>query len=431
MSKLKNIPLYMQILIAMLVGLLVGYLFVATGHHVFVSHWIKPWGTIFIKLLKLIAVPLVFVSLLKGIIGMKDMLRLSRLGLKTISMYIATTIIAVSIGIASGLIVRPGAIFPADKTDELQAMYQDNVKNSASTAEAMKSRTVMDFVVDIVPENIFAATTDNSKMLQIIFVALLFGIALLAIEPVHANKITPAIDAVNQALLKVIDYIMVVAPIGVLALMAALVVDFDGDSGIFVALGAYALTVIFTLLLLVVVLYPLAYKLFTKQNPFHYLKNIFPIQLLAFSTSSSAATLPFTMEQSRKKLGIPDEVNSFVYPVGATINMDGTSCYQAISILFIAQIFGIELSMAQIISVIFLTVMASIGTPGIPGGSIVMTIMVMSTVGIPVEGMALIIGIDRPLDMLRTVVNVTGDTFVASVLDRKKDQLQSGFKEHA
>lgn len=421
MSKLKNTPLYLQILAGMIVGLIIGYLFIATGNHAFVSDWIKPWGTIFIKLLKLIAVPLVFISLLKGIIDMKDMLRLSRLGLKTISMYIATTIIAVSIGIASGLIVKPGAIFPPDKTDELQAMYQENVKNSASTAEAMKSRTLMDFVVDIVPENIFAATTDNSKMLQIIFVALLFGIALLAIDPVHVNKLTPAIDAVNQALLKVIDYIMAIAPIGVMALMAALVSDFDGDSGIFVALGAYALTVIFTLLFLIVILYPLAYKVFTKQNSFQYIKNIFPIQLLAFSTSSSAATLPFTMEQSRKKLGISDEVNSFVYPVGATINMDGTSCYQAISILFIAQIFGIELSIAQIVSVIFLTVMASIGTPGIPGGSIVMTIMVMSTVGIPVEGMALIIGIDRPLDMLRTVVNVTGDTFVASVLGKTKD----------
>ena len=236
----------------------------------------------------------------------------------------------------------------------------------------------------------------------------------------HTAVILPIVDSIDAIILKIVDLIMDFAPLGVMALMAGLIVDFSGDKDMFTALGMYSLTVILSLLILAYVFYPVMIKLFTKIGVKRYLKAIFPIQLVAFSTSSSAATLPFTMEQSQKELGISEEVSSFVLPVGSTINMDGTSCYQVIAIFFIAQIFGIDLTFAQILTVVFLTILASIGTPGIPGGSIVMTVMVLSTVGIPIEGLALIIGIDRPLDMLRTVVNVTGDTFVASVIDAKK-----------
>ena len=276
----------------------------------------------------------------------------------------------------------------------------------------------MDFIVDIVPENIILAGSNNSAMLQVIFVALLFGIAIVLLGEKETAAFMNVVNSLDKIILQIVELIMEFAPIGVLALMAGLIVDFSGDSSMFAALGLYAATVIAALLTLIVLFYPVMLRIFTKRNISEYLKNIFPIQLLAFSTSSSSATLPFTIEQSQKKLGISEEVSSFVLPLGATINMDGTSCYQVIAIFFIAQIFGIDLSAAQMLTIVMLTVLASIGTPGVPGGSMVMTVMVMSSVGIPIEGLALIVGIDRPLDMLRTVVNVTGDTFVASVLDK-------------
>lgn len=419
MIKLGRIPLFAKILLGMVAGVIVGYMFYLSGYGAVVTDWIKPVGTIFIRLLKLVAIPLVFVSLVKGVAGMKDIARLSRLGTRTILVYLLTTVFAVLLGMGMVSMVRPGDAFPAGKTEQFRSEFNARVEASKAGAEQLKESTVMDFVVDIVPENVFLAVTDNSKMLQIIFVALLFGIGMVAVDSRLTAPLLPVIDAVNIIILKIVDFIMLFAPVGVFGLMAGLVVDFGGDREVFSALGLYALTVVVSLFLLAYVFYPVLIKIFTRTNVLHYLKSIFPIQLLAFSTSSSAATLPFTMEQMQKEMGTSEEVASFVLPVGTTINMDGTSCYQSIAILFIAQIFGIDLSLSQMLSIVFLTVMASIGTPGIPGGSVVMTVMVMSSVGIPLEGLALILGIDRPLDMLRTVVNVTGDTFVATLMDEK------------
>ena len=420
MKILRKLPIYVKILLGMLLGVIVGYLFLLIGQAAFVTDWIKPWGTIFIKLLKLIAVPLVFISLIKGVTGMKDIKKLSEIGLKTISIYILTTFIAVSFGLGMVNLIKPGNFFPRDKAEQYKEQFFEKVSSNVDSAQKLKNTTVMDFVVDIVPENIFAASSDNSKMLQIIFFAILVGIALVILGHKHTAVILPIVDSVDAIILKIVDLIMDFAPFGVMALMAGLIVDFAGDKDMFTALGMYSLTVILSLMMLAYIFYPTMIKIFTKIGIKRYLKAIFPIQLLAFSTSSSSATLPFTMEQSQNELGISEEVSSFVLPVGSTINMDGTSCYQVIAIFFIAQIFGIDLTFAQILTIVFLTVLASIGTPGIPGGSIVMTVMVLSSVGIPLEGLALIIGIDRPLDMLRTVVNVTGDTFVASVIDAKK-----------
>ena len=420
MKILRKLPIYVKILLGMLLGVIVGYLFLLIGQAAFVTDWLKPWGTIFIKLLKLIAVPLVFISLIKGVTGMKDIKKLSEIGLKTISIYILTTFIAVSFGLGMVNLIKPGNFFPRDKAEQYKEQFFEKVSSNVDSAQKLKNTTVMDFVVDIVPENIFAASSDNSKMLQIIFFAILVGIALVILGHKHTAVILPIVDSVDAIILKIVDLIMDFAPFGVMALMAGLIVDFAGDKDMFTALGMYSLTVILSLMMLAYIFYPTMIKIFTKIGIKRYLKAIFPIQLLAFSTSSSSATLPFTMEQSQNELGISEEVSSFVLPVGSTINMDGTSCYQVIAIFFIAQIFGIDLTFAQILTIVFLTVLASIGTPGIPGGSIVMTVMVLSSVGIPLEGLALIIGIDRPLDMLRTVVNVTGDTFVASVIDAKK-----------
>lgn len=420
MRLISKIPLYLKILLGMLLGVIAGYLFLMIGQGLFVTDWIKPWGTIFIKLLKLIAVPLVFISLIKGVTGMKDIKKLSQIGFKTLGIYLLTTFIAVVFGLGMVNLIKPGNFFPREKADEYKVQFFDKVNSNVDNAAKLKNSTFMDFIVDIVPENIFAAGSDNSKMLQIIFLALLVGIALVILGQKHSELILPILDTIDAIILKIVDLIMNFAPIGVMALIAGLIVDFSGDKDMFTALGMYSLTVIISLLIIAYIFYPVMIKLFTKIGVKPYLKAVFPIQLLAFSTSSSAATLPFTMEQSQKELGISEEVSSFVLPVGSTINMDGTSCYQVIAIFFIAQIFGIDLTFVQVLTIVFLTVLASIGTPGIPGGSIVMTVMVLSTVGIPIEGLALIIGIDRPLDMLRTVVNVTGDTLVASVIDAKK-----------
>ena len=420
MRSFSKIPLYVKILLGMLLGVIVGYLFLIIGQGLFVTEWIKPWGTIFIKLLKLIAVPLVFISLIKGVTGMKDIKKLSQIGLKTLGIYLLTTFIAVAFGLGMVSLIKPGNFFPREKAEEYKEQFFEKVDSNVDNAQKLKNSTFMDFIVDIVPENILAAGSDNSKMLQIIFVALLVGIALVILGQKHSAVILPIVDTIDAIILKIVDLIMDFAPVGVMALMAGLIVDFSGDKDMFAALGMYSLTVIVSLLIIAYIFYPVMIKLFTKIGIKRYLKAVFPIQLLAFSTSSSSATLPFTMEQCQKELDISEEVSSFVLPVGSTINMDGTSCYQVIAIFFIAQIFGIDLTFVQILTIVFLTVLASIGTPGVPGGSVVMTVMVLTSVGIPIEGLALIIGIDRPLDMLRTVVNVTGDTFVACVIDAEK-----------
>lgn len=415
MKKVK-IALFVKILIGMVAGVAVGFLLLKTGNSQFVIDWIKPWGTIFIRLLKLIAIPLVFVSLIKGVANMKDLNKLSKLGLKTITLYLATTFFAVSFGIFAVSVVKPGKVFSSSQSEFYKQKLTENTSEQTAVTEQKKP---MDYIVEMIPDNVFTAASDNRNMLQVIIVALLIGVAIVALGSNKTSAFVEVIDATESIILKVIDFIMQFAPVGVFALLAGLVADFSGDKAMFSALGMYAVTVIVSLLFLAYVFYPSMLKLFTKINVTNYLKGIFPIQLLAFSTSSSSATLPFTMEQAQLKLGISEEVASFVLPLGATVNMDGTSCYQAIVVLFIAQIFGIELTIAQYITVLFLTVLASIGTAGVPGASVVMTVMVMASVGIPVEGLALILGIDRPLDMLRTVVNVTGDTFVASVIENK------------
>ncbi len=416
---IQKLPLYIKILLAMVLGVGIGYIFLWLGMEQIVNDWLKPWGTIFIRLLKLIAIPLVFISLIKGISQMKDFAKLSRLGIRTLATYIITTTVAVGIGIGMVSLIQPGKIFPQEKATEYQDKFAEKIASGVENVEKIKETGPLSFIVDMVPENLLEAGSDNSAMLQVIFIAILIGIAIVILGEKTSNVLFPIIEASNSVILKIIDFIMDFAPVGVLALMASMIVDFSGDGEMFASLGLYALTVILTLFLISFILYPVLIKLLVKYKIKDFIKGVFPIQLLAFSTSSSAATLPFTMEHSQKELGVSEEVASFVFPVGTTINMDGTSAYQAVAILFIAQIFGLDLTVAQMLSIVLLTVLASVGTPGVPGASVVMTVMVLTSVGIPVEGLVLILGIDRPLDMLRTVVNVTGDVFVAKLMDKQ------------
>jgi len=416
-SKIK-IPVYLRIMIGMCVGIVAGLVALSINGQQFVTDWIKPWGQLFIRLLQLVAVPLVFVSLVKGVIGMSDIGKFSKMGLKTVGVYMTTTVIAILIGVTLVSVVKPGRFFDAGQAGILEETYSLTVN---TVMEEQRKQGPLSFIEDIVPNNIISAIGDNRKMLQIIFFALMFGIAALT---VGKDKIKPVIElfnSLNDIILKMIDYVIRTAPYGVMALMAGLVVDTSGDIGLFSALAVYGATVVFGLLFLMLCFYPLLAKLFTKISVKQFLKSVYPLQLLAFSTSSSSAVLPVTMDVGKNKLGVHEETCSFVMPLGATINMDGTSCFQAISIIFIAQVLGLDLSLAQILTIITMTTLSSIGTPGVPGGSYVVMTMVLTSVGIPAQGLALILGVDRPLDMLRTSVNVTGDLVVSAIVDPKEN----------
>lgn len=418
----KSLPLYVLILIGLAAGILFGVIAVHFGWHQFTSNWIKPWGTIFINLLKLIAIPLIIVSLISGIAGLDDVTRLSRIGLKTISLYLLTTVLAVTVGLIVVNIIKPGNFLSAEKSAEFRAQYVAN-----QTVIEESEHGPLQFIVDIVPDNIFDALTDNTRMLQIIFFSLLFGISIVLTNNDKTKQLRAFFDSLNEVVLRMIHIIMYIAPVGVFALIAGITTDIAGDNpgdtwALFGSLGMYALTVIIGLLLLIFVLYPTAISLLTKLNFKQFIRGMAPAQLLAFSTSSSAATLPMTMQCCEENLGVKKEVASFVLPLGATINMDGTSLYQAVAAVFIAQIYGMDLTMVQQLTIVLTATLASIGSAAVPGAGMIMLIIVLTLVGIPTEGVALIFAVDRPLDMLRTVVNITGDSAIACAVNASEEK---------
>ena len=404
----------------MIAGIATGMLFISFGQGEVVQLWIKPWGNIFIRMLQLIAVPLVLVSLIKGVTGIEDIRRFSQIGLKALLIYMSTTVCAILVGLALVLSVKPGNFVDAAVASQMKESYQHVVNEKMSAAESTSEQGPLSFLNDIVPDNLFAASSNNSKMLQVIFFAIFFGIAAISLPKEKTKAVLKVVDSLYDIILKMVDYIIRFAPYGVFALMAALVADNSSNLSIFAALGMYTLTVIAGLLLLIFVFYPLLVHLFTRIQTKHFIRSMYPVQLLAFTTSSSAATLPLNMETTERDLGISKEITSFVLPVGTTINMDGTSCYQAIAVVFIAQVMHIHLGWSELIAIVLLTTISSIGTPAIPGGSYVILTMVLSSVGIPADGLALILGVDRPRDMLRTSVNVTGDATVASIIDKPR-----------
>jgi Na+/H+-dicarboxylate symporter len=423
LKKIKVLPLWVKIFIGMGLGILVGMIAVWTSLEQVAVDWIKPWGNIFLKLLKLIAVPLIFVSLVKGISSLSDISKLSRIGLKTIAIYLVTTLIATSVGLGLVNLIKPGNVFPEERQEEYRERFLDDISDKQLFADEMKEQSPLHFFEEMIPENIVFAAGDNSKMLQIIFFAILFAIAMVLVPENNVRVVKNFFDGLNDIILKIIDLIMRFAPIGVFALMAGLVVDFSGDSELFSALGMYMLTAVLGLMLLITIFYPLLIRIFTRIRWMDFFRGILPAQLVAFSTSSSAATLPVTLKQVINEFKVPKPIANFVLPVGVTINMDGTSCYQAVAAVFIAQVFGMDLTISQQVSIVLLATIASIGSPGVPGGSIVMLIIVLTSVGIPVEGLALILGVDRPIDMLRTVVNITGDSTVASMVAKSEGDL--------
>lgn len=428
MSMFRKLPLYAKILIGMLLGLAFGFMIITLGIQRFATDYIKPFGTIFLNLLKLIAMPLIFASLVSGVSSLSDVSRLSKLGIKTISLYIFTTIVAVTIGLILVSFIRPGSYVSEAKRVELLEKYSFDIANRQQAAEGIIQQSPLQFLVDIVPENIVNAASNNTSMLQVIFFAILFGIALVLIPHSKAAIVKDFVVGLNEVILKIVDIVMLFAPFGVFALMVTLLVDFIGtDLGssvqLFTSLGLYALTVILGLLLIITLVYPTFLKFYAKVNFKKFYRAIFPAQLVAFSTSSSAATLPVTMEQVERELNVPNEISSFVLPVGVTINMDGTSLYQAVATVFIAEVFGVELTLVQLLTILITATLASIGSAAVPGAGIVMLIIVLNSVGLPVEGLALILAIDRPLDMLRTTLNVTGDAMIATIIAKSEGKL--------
>jgi len=425
---MKKLALHWKILIGMILGILFGLsMTIVDGGGDFVLNWINPFGSIFVKMLKLIAVPLIIASLVKGISDLKDISKFKNIGLKTISIYIVTTVIAITIGLLLVNIVKPGEGISDETIHKLTETYANSSGVTSKLSEASKqiSNGPLQFLIEMVPDNAIKAMGNNKSMLQVIFFTIFLGISMLLVGEKKSKPLKKFFDSLNEVVLKMVDLIMLFAPYAVFALLANVVVS-SNDPDLLFALLKYAFTVIGGLLLMIT-FYMILVSFFTKKNPIIFLKQLSPAQLLAFSTSSSAATLPVTMERVEEHIGVDKEVSSFVLPVGATINMDGTSLYQAVAAVFIAQALDFDLTLTDQLTIIITALLASIGSAAVPGAGMVMLVIVLESVGFPADklaiGLALIFAVDRPLDMCRTVINVTGDATVASLVAKSVGKL--------
>lgn len=425
MSKKTGLAAHWKILIGMVAGIIFGLIMskaAPDSSAAFIKDWVKPLGTVFINLLKMIAIPLIIVSLIKGVSDLQDMSKLSAMGGRTLAFYVCTTIVAVSVGLLLVNIIAPGNFITEADQQALTAQFQEELNKKLQPVEALKNQPALQPLVDLVPDNFFAAASDNTRMLQVITFVVLIGIGIILIPAQKAKPVKDFFDSANEVIMKLVDVIMLLAPIGVFALMAALVVELP-SANVFIALGAYALTVVAGLVALYFIDL-LWIKLLGRYSPLKFARAMMPAQLLAFSTSSSAATLPVTTECVQKGMGVDEEVTSFVLPVGATVNMDGTSLYQAVAAVFIAQAFGIELTLGQQLSIVLTATLASIGSAPVPGAGMLMLVVILESLNVPPAGIALIMAIDRPLDMCRTIINVTGDAVACVFIGRTMGKIK-------
>ena len=424
---MRKLELHWQIMIGMILGLVFGFAMTYPDWgRPFVQDWINPFGTIFVKLLKLIAIPLILASLVKGISDLKDISKFRQIGLRTIGIYVVTTVVAITIGLLLVNVLQPGNGISDETITKLTETYATDTAVTSKLEEASRQRQrPLGFLEDMVPDNAIKAMSENKLMLQVIFFTIFLGISMLLIGEERAKPLKNFFDSLNHVVLKMVDLIMLTAPYAVFALLANVVVS-SGDPDLLLALLRYAGVVVLGLFLLVV-FYSFVVASFTQKNPFWFLKEISPAQLLAFSTSSSAATLPVTMERVEEHIGVDKEVSSFVLPVGATINMDGTSLYQGVAAVFIAQALAFDLSLGDQLTIVLTALLASIGSAAVPGAGMVMLVIVLEAIGFPADklaiGLALIFAVDRPLDMCRTVINVTGDATVSMVVAKSVGKL--------
>jgi len=421
-TRKTNMKLHWKIIIGLIAGVAYGIFAAVNQLGGFTSDWITPFGTLFVNLLKLIAMPLVFASLVTGVASLADVSKLSRMGGRTIGVYLMTTVISITIGLVVVNLLQPGKSIPPGVSADLQASYVSEIEGRADTIEQVRERGPLQPMVDIVPQNIVAALSQNIRMLQVVFFALFFGVCLILAPNENTKTVKSFIRGMNDVIIKMVDIIMYLAPVGVFALIAGTITAVAGDNietvlSLLSSLGFYTLVVILGLFLHVLLVYCSFVYFFTPFTLKQFFTGIAPAQLLAFSTSSSAATLPVTMECVEDNLGVKNEVASFVLPLGATINLDGTALYQAVATVFIAQALGMDLDLTAQLTIVLTALLASIGTAPVPAAGIIMLVIVLESVGVPSSGIALILGVDRILDMVRTATNVTGDCAVTILVD--------------
>ena len=417
--KLLRLQLHTKVLTGLLMGVIFGVLANQWGFSAFVFSYIKPIGSAFIKLISMVVVPLVFASLLVGTASLNDIRKLGRIGAKTVVYYLCTTIIAIIIGLFLANTIKPGAGFSEEARKKL--IQSGGREEGAQTETTLKKPTITDILLNIIPTNPVKAFVEGD-MLQIIFFALMAGICLSLIPSERNRPVINFFEGVNELIIQMVHIIMKLAPYGVFALISAVVADFG--LGILFVLLKYSLVVVVGLILHVTIVYSSAIKIFSKQKISTFFRGIRPAQLIAFSSASSSATLPVTMECTERNLGVPGQIASFALPLGATINMDGTALYQGVSTVFIAQVYGLSLSPAQQLTIVLTTVLASIGTAGTPMAGIITLAIVLKSVGVPLEGIGLIMGVERILDMCRTVVNITGDASCAVIVASSEGELK-------
>lgn len=426
---MKHIPLYLQIIIGLVLGITWGVVANVTQIPSEISsNCIEPIGIIFIRLLKMIAVPLVIASLIVGIANLNDISKLSRMGGRTVLIYLFTTLFALTVGMIAVNVIKPGDSVSQETRENLLEMYSSKaggkLTDGAKTKEEMGKIGPLAPLVNAIPENIIGAATKNGNMLQMVVVAILLGIAAVQLPEDKKKYFIGFFDNLNDILIQLIEMIMKIAPFGVFALIGSFVAQLE-DFDILVSLGYYCLAVVLGLVVMALGVYPLMLSIFTKVSPFEFFKAIRSAMVLAFSTSSSSATLPVTLENVEKNLGVSNKVASFVLPLGATINMDGTSLYQAVAAVFICQVTGQDLSFAEQLTIVFTALLASIGTAGVPGVGIVMLTIVLGSIGVQEAYIALILGPDRLLDMCRTTINVIGDATTATIIASSENQIET------
>ncbi len=462
---MKKLPLHVKIMIGLIAGIIWAFASSAMGWNQFTIDWIDPFGQIFIRMLKYIAVPLVLFSIISGISGLKDMSKLGRMGGKTLGFYLVTTVTAVGIGLLLVNAIKPGGLVdedsriknrlsyeswansngveildgknftndPAyasyDRAEEMTEAQKQMVADKQAAAMENKDAGPMKFLIDMVPQNIVTSLGNDKLMLQVIFFGIFFGICMAALPDEKVAGLSSFIHGANEVFLKMVDFVMKAAPFFVFCLLAGVVAKMADTPAevieIFKGLATYSVTLTIGLLFLIFVFYPMIVRAFVKSLPYKkFFSKISPAQLMAFSTSSSAATLPVTMECVEDNLGVSKNVSSFVLPIGATVNMDGTSLYQAVAVVFMAQLHMVDLSIAQQLTIVLTATLASIGSAAVPSAGLVMMVVVLQSVGLNPAWIAIIFPVDRILDMLRTVVNVTGDATVATIVAKTEGELR-------
>ena len=392
------------------------------GFGLFVRHANDFVGDLFMRGLRFIAVPIVLFSLIVGVSSLNDTSKLGRIGGKTIGIYLVTTAVAITVGLVLANVVGPGRGFEEETRVVLAASQEVRADASIGAANMQRDRSTWDILLEIVPTNPFGSMAKGNT-LQVVVAALLIGVALTMVKKETARPVVEFCDGMTQVVIKIVEMILVIAPYAVFSLISRAIADLGLD--VLEALVWYVLTVMAGLAVMMFGVYPAVLRAFGRMGPRRFFRAISPAQLLAFSSSSSGATLPVTMECCEQRLGIKEEVSSFVLPIGATINMDGTALYQGVAAVFIAQFYGLGLTIGDQLTIVLTATLASIGTAAVPGVGIVMLVIALESVGIPLEGIAVILGVDRILDMCRTSCNVTGDCMVATVVAHSEGALLS------